>query len=81
MLTKTALEEALTYYPHIAEQIRQVARTRADLVVKRDTAMAQARARGRTESNAAKFAKASEHWAKVWIVTISQNTVVYTLYL
>ena len=56
MLTKHDLDTALTYYPHIAEQIRTVAGNRANLVKKRSEIAAKAAAEGKSASDAAKAA-------------------------
>ena len=56
VLTKTDLDAALTYYPHIAEQIKEVAGNRANLVKKRSQAAAKAAAEGKSASDAAKAA-------------------------
>ena len=56
VLTKTDLDRALSYYPHIAEQIREVAGNRANLVKKRSQIAAKAAAEGKSASDAAKAA-------------------------
>ena len=56
VLTKTNLDASLKYYPHIAEQIREVAGNRANLVKKRSQAAAKAAAEGKSASDAAKAA-------------------------
>ena len=47
---------ALSYYPKIAEQIREVAGNRANLVKKRSQIAAKAAAEGKSASDAAKAA-------------------------
>ena len=56
MLTKTDLDTALSYYPQIAEQIREVAGNRANLVKKRSQIAAKAAAEGKSAADAAKAA-------------------------
>jgi len=56
VLTKTDLDMALSYYPKIAEQIREVAGNRANLVKKRSQIAAKAAAEGKSASDAAKAA-------------------------
>lgn len=56
VLTKTDLDMALSYYPHIAEQIKMVAGNRANLVKKRSQIAAKAAAEGKSASDAAKAA-------------------------
>ena len=56
VLTKTDLDRALTYYPHIEDQIRKVAGNRANLVKKRSQIAAKAAAEGKSASDAAKEA-------------------------
>lgn len=56
VLTKEDLDASLTYYPHIGEQIREVAGNRASLVKKRSQAAARATAEGMSASDAAKAA-------------------------
>lgn len=56
VLTKTDLDQALKYYPHIAEQIQEVANNRANLVKKRSQIAAKAAAEGKSASDAAKAA-------------------------
>ena len=56
MLTKTDLDTALSYYPHIAEQIKKVAGNRANLVKKRSQIAAKAAAEGKSAADAAKAA-------------------------
>ena len=54
MLTKTDLDTALSYYPHIAEQIKKVARDRANLVNKLNEIVAKAAAEGKSAADTAK---------------------------
>ena len=54
MLTKTDLDTALSYYPHIAEQIKKVAGDRANLVKKLNLIVAEAAAEGKSAADAAK---------------------------
>ena len=56
VLTRESLDASLTYYPHIGEQIREVAGNRANLVKKRSQAAAKAAAEGKSASDAAKAA-------------------------
>lgn len=56
VLTKTDLDRALSYYPHIAEQIKEVAGNRANLVKKRSQIAAKAAAEGKSAADAAKAA-------------------------
>lgn len=56
VLTKTDLDAALKYYPHIDEQIKEVAGNRANLVKKRSQAAKKAAAEGLSASDAAKAA-------------------------
>jgi hypothetical protein len=56
MLTKTDLDTALSYYPHIVEQIKKVAGNRANLVKKRSQIAAKAAAEGKSAADAAKAA-------------------------
>ena len=56
VLTKTDLDTALSYYPHIAEQIKKVAGNRANLVKKRSQIAAKAAAEGKSAADAAKAA-------------------------
>ena len=56
VLTKEDLDSSLKYYPHIGEQIREVAGNRANLVKKRSQAAAKAAAEGKSASDAAKAA-------------------------
>ena len=56
MLTKTDLDTALSYYPKIAEQIKEVAGNRANLVKKRSQIAAKAAAEGKSAADAAKEA-------------------------
>ena len=50
------MDQALKYYPHIAEQIHEVASNRANLVKKRSQIAAKAAAEGKSASDAAKAA-------------------------
>ena len=56
VLTKADLDRALAYYPEIAEQIREVAGNRANLVKKRSQIAAKAAAEGKSAADAAKAA-------------------------
>lgn len=56
VLTKANLDRALSYYPEIAEQIREVAGNRANLVKKRSQIAAKAAAEGKSAADAAKEA-------------------------
>ena len=56
VLTKADLDRALSYYPEIAEQIREVAGNRANLVKKRSQIAAKAAAEGKSAADAAKAA-------------------------
>ena len=56
VLTKANLDRALSYYPEIAEQIREVAGNRANLVKKRSQIAAKAAAEGKSAADAAKAA-------------------------
>ena len=56
VLTKADLDRALNYYPEIAEQIREVAGNRANLVKKRSQIAAKAAAEGKSAADAAKAA-------------------------
>lgn len=53
MLTKKDLDEALSYYPEIAEQIKEVAGNRADKVKKRAQIAQQAKSEGKSAGDAA----------------------------
>ena len=53
MLTKKDLDEALSYYPEIAEQIKAVAGNRADKVKKRAQIAQQAKSEGKSAGDAA----------------------------
>ena len=53
MLTKKDLDEALSYYPQIAEQIKAVAGSRADKVKKRAQIAQQAKSEGKSAGDAA----------------------------
>ena len=50
------MDRALSYYPHIEQQIRKVAGNRANLVKKRSQIAAQAAAEGKSAADAAKAA-------------------------
>lgn len=54
VLTKSDFESALVQYPHIAEQIRDVASKRADLAVLTDRTVAEAAAEGRSFADTAR---------------------------
>ncbi len=56
VLTKANLNRVLSYYPHIRQQIREVARRRADLAKKRSLIASQAAAKGMSPYNAAREA-------------------------
>ena len=53
MLTKKDLDEALSYYPEIAEQIKAVAGNRANKVKKRAQIAQQAKSEGKSAGDAA----------------------------
>ena len=61
VLTKADLDRALTYYPEISEQIREVAGNRANLVKKRSQIAAKAAAEGKSAADAAKAAAQVKH--------------------
>ena len=48
VLTKSDLDNALKYYPHIADQIQEVANNRANLVKKRSQIAKKAAAEGKS---------------------------------
>ncbi len=56
VLSKHDLDRALVYYPHIEEQIKQVAGDRANLVKKRSEIAAKAAAEGKSAKDAAQAA-------------------------
>ena len=92
VLTKEDLDRSLAYYPEIAEQIREVAGNRANLVKKRSQIAAKAAAEGKSAADAAKAAaqvqymiltqdlggRACKQCAVHWIVTVP--TMLHTTY-
>ena len=62
MLTKKDLDEALSHYPQIAEQIKEVAGSRADKVKKRAQIAKEAESQGASATDAAAAAaKGTSH--------------------
>ena len=68
VLTKADLDRALSYYPEIAEQIREVAGNRANLVKKRSQIAAKAAAEGKSAADAAKAAAQVNRLFSLWSV-------------
>ena len=56
VLMKRDLDQALSYYPHIEQQIQEVAGARANLVKKRSEIAKKAAAEGKSAADAAKAA-------------------------